>query len=252
MTRIKPKGRRGGALRLKATILMAMLSITLLSHPQGIAQQPPAPIDAQVANAIEGNKIQRHLVTVGWVQVGVYALQAALLVAALIATARQASIANRTFKWAHRPKIRVKHVWLKSDIWANQPVQVTAVVVNAGSARAVVKEWHFGTLILETARELPDDAKHVSDIVNLTVDSGITQAVAGLSDNRTLTEDDHAGIRSGDKTLYCFGRIIYGPALAEGIHTTAFCRKLVLRAHASVDDRGRFRMHDDPDYEYQD
>jgi hypothetical protein len=78
------------------------------------------------------------------------------------------------------------------------------------------------------------------------------RTLTGISDGAKLTEDDHAGIRSGARILYCFGRVMHRPARAQGIHTTAFCRKLELRPNASVDDHGRFRLYNDPDYEYQD
>jgi hypothetical protein len=208
-------------------------------------------------------------VYVGIVQAIIYLIQAALLAWVLCATVRQvkiankaliaaneqAAIANQTFRWAHRPTIRFKHVWLTSDIWHGQAIEVSVAIVNVGTAPAKIFQWHFSTFILDKDRELPPPAPDTSPPVTVdkdTLDCGFTSQIERVTDGRVLSHDDHVGIRSGEKVLYCVGRIEYRPIDAEGIHTTAFCVKLYLRPNASFDDRGRFHRHPDPDYAYQD
>jgi hypothetical protein len=207
--------------------------------------------------------------SVGIAQAIIYLIQAALLAwvlyatlrqvkianTALIAANKQATIANQTFRWTHRPRIRLKHVWLTSDIWHGQAIEVAVAIVNVGTAPAKIFQWHFSTFILDKDRDLPPPAPDMAPPVTVdkdTLDCGFTSQIERVTDGRGLSHDDHVGIRSEEKVLYCVGRIEYRPIDAEGIHTTAFCLKLYLRPNASVDDRGRFHPHPDPDYEYQD
>jgi hypothetical protein len=215
----------------------------------------PYPQDDQAAYSKENNRIQRWLVGIGITQAIIYAVQAGLLLFVLFATLWQVRIANQTFRWGHRPKIRVKHIWLTSDIWHEEPIVATITITNTGTAPARIGLCRFGTVIVKADRELPYPPREdlppgiLSEAI---LDCGVSAKIPGFIDPRILSHDEHVAIRSGESFLYCYGHIEYRPVGAEGIHATAFCRKLHLRRNAHVDDRGRFRVHADPDYEYQD
>jgi len=167
----------------------------------------------------------------------------------------QAKIMRQTFLWGHRPKIRVKHVWLTSDIWHGEPVEVAMVITNIGTAPAKIAQINFATLVLRATRELPfpPDPKPPFRSLSMDVlDCGISSEITKATDLRVLSPEDHVGIRKQERFLYCWGQIEYHPVGTSGVHTTAFCRKLHLRDQANVADRGRFRVHHDADYEYQD
>jgi hypothetical protein len=238
-------------LALLAIIAGLLAQVAFNVHAGGLSQSG-AVVGTQVAADQQGK------VTTDWWQaalVGVGVLQFFGLIGGIAVYWIQARIMSQSFGWTHRPRIRVKHVWLTSDIWHGEALQVSVVIVNTGSALATIDECHFGTLILPRGRELPavprDDGGPRSLSMD-TIDSGITVEISGVTNNLVLTEEEHAGIRSGERILYCFGRIIYRPTNATGNHTTAFCMNLELRPRASVDDRGRFCSHYDPDYAYQD
>src|SRR5580704_9114956 len=48
-------------------------------------------------------------------------------------------LARKEFLSAHRPQIRIKHLWLANDIWGeNQPIVVNLTCVNAGTSEAIL------------------------------------------------------------------------------------------------------------------
>ena len=49
-----------------------------------------------------------------------------------IETERQLTFARDEFMSSHRPKIRIKHVWLVSDMWESEAIVINVVCVNMG------------------------------------------------------------------------------------------------------------------------
>jgi hypothetical protein len=57
-----------------------------------------------------------------------------------LAGERQFKLARDEFRSTHRPKIRVKHFYLVSDIWQDEPIIVNITFVNHGTAEAIPAE----------------------------------------------------------------------------------------------------------------
>jgi hypothetical protein len=148
-------------------------------------------------------------------------------------------------------------MWLMTDIWHGEPIDVTIMIANIGSAPAKIHTFRFGTTIEDAGRDLPFPPRggFLKNGRSLSVGilgGGVTAEVFRVTDPLTLSNDELATIRNRSRFLYCFGNLVYQPEPGEGFHTTAFCMKRHLRQNAHVNDRGRFCVHRDPDYEYQD
>ena len=176
--------------------------------------------------------------------------------AAAGAAKQQAGIAEATFLSTHRPRIRIKHLWLTSDIWGGAPLTFNLVIVNHGDTDARIIEMNVATQILPAASQL--DARPEFNSARMfapqapTLPSGITYSIEKVSDGRVLTDKDNANVRSKASTLYCYGYVDYIDSLGR-VRKTAFCRYLDVpsrpRTHQDV---GRFVKVDDPDYEFAD
>ncbi len=226
------------------------------------------PDDGEARYASDNNDIQRGLVEVGIAQAVTYLIQAVLLALVLGATIRQAKaanqqaqVANDTFRWSHRPKIRIKHIWLTSEIWEGKPIEVKVLIVNSGTAPSQITNFKLLTCIQKKGEDLPAELE-LGEGRSLTgeLPPGMTWVISQVSDGRILTDDDNGALRSGERVLYCVGQVEHRPpwAKVDG-HTTHFCRKLKIprsARHATMTEEatGRFRfyVHHDPDYEYQD
>lgn len=130
------------------------------------------------------------------------------------------------------------------------------VFVNIGKTLAQLLSGHFATVVADKDRELPPQSELPEGVTysispNI-IRSGQTLTFDPHADNRVLTDAENAAIRNGAKALYYIGSITYADG-AGNIKTTAFCRVLKLpdkpRSYLDV---GRFYVHEDPDYEYQD
>src|ERR1700738_4828548 len=56
------------------------------------------------------------------------------------ATIKSIRLATDEFRATHRPKIRVKHFFLVSDIWQGEPILVNITLVNNGTAEAIPRQ----------------------------------------------------------------------------------------------------------------
>jgi hypothetical protein len=167
-------------------------------------------------------------------------------------------IAEEEFVATHAPNIRVKHVWLAGTVWDGEQIVIRIVVVNVGKTLAQVTGGQLVTLVRETDHELPiwpemppalsfhtDPSPHV-------LDSGISLEFPPLSTGMTLARDENVALWEGKKRLYCIGHIDYTDRHGR-LRKTAYCRVLAKpRTPKSHLDPGRFIVHPDPDYEYED
>jgi hypothetical protein len=166
-----------------------------------------------------------------------------------------ATTLEKQFLATNRPKIRIKHVRLTTDIWHEEPIETTIIITNVGTLPARIVQCEFSTVVLRKDRELPFPPREAPVPRGLSMDLlniGVSAEIVAATDERILTDEEHSDIRSQERFLYCFGRVEYQPEKGDRFHITAFCRRLYLRPQAHVDDRGRFRLHLDPDYEYED
>jgi len=168
-----------------------------------------------------------------------------------------ADAARQEFISTHRPRIRIKHVFLTSEIWEKEEIEIKLIIVNIGDTPAHIIECCVCTAVLETASKLPARPEYGG--MRFTPEreklpSGKTYIFPKLSDSRVLSDADSSAIRNGSRRLYCYGFVEYLDVSEERrLKTTAFCRVLEPPASpVSYQDVGRFVKYDDPNYEYQD
>lgn len=167
---------------------------------------------------------------------------------------RQLRLARDEFDAVHRPKIRIKHLWLTTDVWEGEGVEATVVFVNTGMTPAILLELNFGTCLLRSGRLLPADPNWIKEqtatlIGQRPLEAGMTVELNGLNDGRILKDLDNVAIREGQSKLYFAGAIEYKDRRGA-IRKTAFCR--VLSFDTDGGQRGRFLRFADRDYEYED
>ena len=185
-----------------------------------------------------------------------------------VSTNKQATIAIESIKLArdefnstHRPKIRVKHLWLKSEIWNGEKILVHLVIVNTGDTIAVVKAIKLIAHVAKPIHSLPADLLEGKPIfpVDERLTPGRTVIIPVMLD-RTLTLAENAGLRLGrgeqrTKRLYCIGDIEYSDSAETKWMKTAFCRRWEFPIYPvrTFAIKGRFRiMKKYPDYDYED
>lgn len=83
---------------------------------------------------------------------------------------KQVELARDEFNSTHRPKIRLKHIWLTSDIWAGESIIVNIVFGNNGTAEAFLNEAGIHFIIVRKGQSLPPDPSMTPNI---------THAIAG-------------------------------------------------------------------------
>ncbi len=162
--------------------------------------------------------------------------------------------AKNTFISTNRPKLRVRHVWPKGEMWGGGAVDVTVQVVNIGITKARLTKFSVKICIALANRPLPSPPAYekCSTVSNI-LKSGESADLPSI-DKQNITDEEHTAIRNGEQLLYCFGYIIYADS-ANLIRTTAFCRVLELSAGSgSYSKIGRFikLAPINEDYEYDD
>jgi hypothetical protein len=172
-------------------------------------------------------------------------------------TGDQLALARDEFNASHRPRIRIKHVWLRSEIWGDKKVVVDLVVVNSGDAPAIIIQRAMSTLMISADDTLPNghDNWIISEERN-ELGIGRTISFVGLTDGRVISDADNASLRDGKKFLFCLGSIDYIDKTEPAkLMKTAFCRRLRMASQMTPGAMGRadrFIRYEDPDYEYED
>jgi hypothetical protein len=172
-------------------------------------------------------------------------------------TRESIALARAEFTSSHRPKIRIKHVWLVA-FGSDQPVTVDIVYTNVGDAKAIISSIGMDFNVIKPDAQLPPDMtppgrpyiNYPECGLGVTTRTGNVLSLARLSDERVQA------IRNGAKLLCCFGFIEYfdaGPEETRKIRRTAFCR-VYKPSLNGADGMGRFirPKKPDPDYEYED
>jgi hypothetical protein len=163
------------------------------------------------------------------------------------------------FNATHRPRIRIKHLWLDGDIFTVDKITVSLIVVNHGDMSARYIRGEVTAAVVQNGHLLPAKPFFAGVMVFTTtveeLPSGITLEFAKLIAHDKLSTADWISLRNGKSSLYCYGYVDYLDA-ANRLRRTTFCR--VLRptdpnARLSSEN-ARFAKLDpeDKDYEYQD
>lgn len=172
-------------------------------------------------------------------------------------TRESIELARAEFASSHRPKIRIKHVWLVA-LGSDQPVTVEIIYANVGDARAVVSRIGMDFNVINTDAQLPPGMTPPERpyIKYQEIGMGVTVSAGNIASLTRLDEERVAAINDGKKHLCCFGFIEYtdiGPEETRKIRRTAFCR-VYQPSRRFIDGMGRFvkSYYSDPDYEYED
>jgi hypothetical protein len=170
-------------------------------------------------------------------------------------TQQSIGLARDEFNATHRPKIRVKHLWLAGDIWGGETIVVNLAFVNNGTAEAIINEMGIKFVVVRKGQAIPFDP-HIPAVRGVVIaggrmSSGIGWRIEGIEDGTVLTDAQNTAIQNGKAILYCIGYMSYLDA-SERMRITGFCRVLTFADDAIIAQNCRFRVFDDPDYEYED
>jgi hypothetical protein len=169
---------------------------------------------------------------------------------ASIAVARDANELNlRNFESVHRPKIRIKHLWLADELEPDRELPFRLAFVNIGTGVAQLRECGIRTFIVDGVEGLPTTPEFpaILGLKSITLLSGITMVMPRMTDGRILSATELEDIQGGSAVFICTGFVEYEDK--SGIRKTAFCRKLQFGDNLEP---GRFVATGDPDYEYED
>jgi hypothetical protein len=201
------------------------------------------------------------LVIVGGIQAGLFWVQLKAIREALKPTQEAAEAANATattaraeFQSTHRPKIRIKHLLLASDVWGDEKIIVNLTCVNTGTAEAVMHEVGLRYEVVRTDRLIPIDPKirALRRYQGGRLECGRNWTVENIDANFSLSNEQNTQIQNGQSKLYCVGYVSYVDS-ADRMRITGFCRVLTFPPDAVAHvGNTRFRKFDDPDYEYED
>jgi hypothetical protein len=159
------------------------------------------------------------------------------------------------FTATHRPKIRVKHLWITSDIWDGHVITVNVTYVNNGTTNVVFNDTGIRFVIVRNDRLIPFDPKIKAIPFKPPgeIECGRSWEMQGLTDGTILTPEQNVEIQQGRSRLLCIGYVSYLDA-AKRMRITGFCRVMEVPATGILAHQGnvRFRRFPDDDYEYED
>jgi hypothetical protein len=168
---------------------------------------------------------------------------------------RTVDAAKDEFLATHRPTVRVKHLWLASDIWQGEAIRVNLTLVNNGTAEGIFNEAGLKFFVVRADRPLPPEPAITALIrgpANLLC--GLNLYFPNIGDGTILTERDNVEVQNGRSKLYCVGYISYFDSQRR-MRITGFCRVLTFPPNVlAMASNCRFRALDppDPDFEYED
>lgn len=172
-------------------------------------------------------------------------------------TRESIDVATNEFVSSHRPRIRLKHLWLTEDIWGKEQITVSLGIVNNGTGEATLNTMGIRFVIVRAGRPIPFDPD-IPDIPGVNVAGvrmpvGVWWTYPNIRNGTQLTDAEVADIQNGVCELYCLGFVSYYDD-ARNMRITGFCRILTLPPFPvpHTIQNCRFRKFDDPDYEYED
>jgi hypothetical protein len=168
-------------------------------------------------------------------------------------SADQAEFGRLQFIATHRPKVRIKHVELSSNILDQKPITANITLISEGPTDAFLQELGIGFFIERKGKILPPvskfQPKKIFENQRGLLKSGVSATFYNEGDGTSTAEGPAIGRR--DLNLYCVGYLHYADSVGN-IRTSAFCRVLEFeQISLSWVDTGRFREFKDPDYEYE-
>jgi hypothetical protein len=170
-------------------------------------------------------------------------------------TYRLSKDARLEFASVNRPQIRIKHVWISSELWGEKPVEISLAIVNIGLTPAIIRLMNAQIEILPAESQLPAHPTFPRPDKSVTapkLESGITFEFPKIVVLESLTDHLNTRVRNSSQKLFCFGHVEYEDS-AGRIRKTAFCRVLNPPVGAGANlQTGTFVRFPHEDYEYQD
>jgi hypothetical protein len=156
----------------------------------------------------------------------------------------QHGLAREEYFASHRPRISVTR--MSVDLSTNSPLKYTFVFVNNGEAVAKRCHWNAGVLLLSEPGAIHGNYSYAFNQRGvfsgpLAIGAG---SIAQVTENKPLDSKDLDDIEYNRKWLHVVGTVVYEDNLGV-MRTMGF-----FRYYDPV--RRRFRVVDDPEYEYQD
>jgi hypothetical protein len=161
---------------------------------------------------------------------------------------------NDEFKATHRPKIRIKHFVLASDLIQDQPICINLTCVNSGTSNAFLQQVGMRFFVVRNGRGLPiePDIPAIFGAGKAPLESGLNYPFLNLTTKAVLSSAEYSAIQTNAADLYFVGYVSYFDG-AERMRITGFCRVLDFPKNSVArPDNCRFRKFDDADYEYED
>ena len=168
------------------------------------------------------------------------------------------NLAREEFISTHRPNIRLKHIFLDSDIWKDDGVRIRMAIVNTGVNSAHILEANVAILFLRDDEDLPQ-VPHFSEATKVgPIDTAMASGQTFVFPKGwVMSADDSLSIGfnsadSADLFLYCFGYVDYADSTRRVNRKTAFCRVMKIPEKGKQITRFKELEEKNTDYEYQD
>jgi hypothetical protein len=174
----------------------------------------------------------------------------------------QLRLARDEFLSSHRPRMRLKHMWLTHDTaWRmSGPLEFNLDIVNIGNTEGFITWINYTSILLPPGQRLPQrppyDEMPFGPHVRITRFRTNTTLAPGITLAREVCDGalDHHEIQDilwGRTRLYLIGTIEYFDQRG-GLRQTGFCRRFTYNAYPpAVGDYGRLDVESDPDYEFE-
>ena len=156
----------------------------------------------------------------------------------------QIKLARDAFNATHRPRIVVRRMGV--ELVKNAPIIVEFTVVNTGEEKVIKCNWNTVIMLLNVAGGVHGQLHYETDTADfhdgpLSVGEGTKK---WIEDKTSLAPSDFADIEKKKVVLHVVGYVAYTDR-AGVTRQTGFFRYYDA-------DKQRFRVIDDPEYEYQD
>jgi hypothetical protein len=163
---------------------------------------------------------------------------------------------RKDFISTHRPRIKVRHVWVDGPKWASAELDITIQITNVGNTEAKIVRFSAKSRVLPRLDgdptilgAIPRYETSKTPIEPLILRSGES---FDLSPDTRQTDSDIAHVRHERSDLYCFGFIEYQDGIGR-LRTTAFIRRLKLSGPPAAKAMAcRMVKVENEDYEYED
>lgn len=194
------------------------------------------------------------LVLVGIVQAFIFVFQLIVFGQQATRLRETVDLSRQEFISTHRPRMRIKHVWLSEDIQAGEPIKINLVSVNTGDTEARITRFDVVTHAIPKFRHPPNNPFNGRNgfPIDRMLPSGVTldhlPREAGYVNLAEIGD-----IRNGSMWLYCFAYVEYLDA-SDLPRKTSCCRVLrpSPREALSVIDGIFIKPEKESEYEYAD